>query len=84
MAEAVAKPDYRGCAFTRAGVEARPGSSVKAMCDESRAWSLALFADLAKQAGAADPDRAAQQMGPPCKRDVGLDSIGLDSVCLGR
>src|ERR1700678_1922385 len=62
MAETVAKADFRGCAFTRAGVEARPGSSVKAMCDESRAWSLALFADLAKQAGAADPDRLAQQL----------------------
>jgi AcrR family transcriptional regulator len=62
MAETVAKPDFRGCAFARAGAEARPGSSVKAMCDESRAWNLALFADLAKQAGAADPDRVAQQL----------------------
>ena len=61
MAEAVAKADYRGCAFARASAEARPGSSIKAMCDESRAWNLALFADLAKQAGAADPDRLAQQ-----------------------
>src|SRR6204780_779168 len=51
MAEAAAKPDFRGCAFARAGAEARPGSSVKAMCDESRAWNLALFTDLAKEAG---------------------------------
>jgi AcrR family transcriptional regulator len=62
MAEAVAKPDFRGCAFARASAEARPGSSVKAMCDESRAWNLALFADLAKQAGAAEPERVAQQL----------------------
>src|ERR1700679_3412599 len=62
MAEAAAKPDFRGCAFARAGAEARPGSSVKAMCDESRARNLALFADLATQAGAADPDRVAQQL----------------------
>jgi AcrR family transcriptional regulator len=62
MAETTAKPDFRGCAFTRAGAEARPGSSVKAMCDESRAWNLALFADLAKQAGASDPDRVAQEL----------------------
>jgi AcrR family transcriptional regulator len=62
MAEAVAKPDFRGCAFARASAEARPGSSVRAMCDESRAWNLALFADLAKQAGATDPDRVAQQL----------------------
>src|SRR6202050_2070153 len=62
MAEAAAKPGFRGCAFARASAEARPGSSVKTMCDESRAWNLALFADLAKQAGAADPDRVAQQL----------------------
>jgi AcrR family transcriptional regulator len=62
MAEAAAQPDFRGCAFARASAEARPGSSVKAMCDESRAWNLALFADLAKEAGAADPDRVAQQL----------------------
>jgi len=62
MAEAAAKPDFRGCAFARASAEARPGSSAKAACDESRAWNLALFADLARQAGAADPDRVAQQL----------------------
>jgi AcrR family transcriptional regulator len=60
--QSTAKPDFRGCPFGRAAAEARPGSSVKAMCDESRAWNLALFADLAKQAGAADPDRVAQQL----------------------
>src|SRR5271170_7872914 len=57
MAEAAAAPGFRGCAFARASAEARPGSSVKAMCDVSRAWNLALFADLAQQAGADDPDR---------------------------
>jgi AcrR family transcriptional regulator len=62
MAEAAAKADFRGCAFARASAEARPGTSVKAMCDQSRAWNLALFADLAKLAGAADPDRVAQQL----------------------
>src|SRR5271156_6486083 len=62
MAEVAANPDFRGCAFARASAEARPGSSVKAMCDESRAWMLGLFADLARQAGAADPDRVAQQL----------------------
>jgi AcrR family transcriptional regulator len=62
MAEAAAQPDFRGCAFARASAEARPGTSVKAMCDQSRAWNLALFADLAKQAGVADPDRLAQRL----------------------
>lgn len=62
MAEAAAKPGFRGCAFARASAEARPGTSVKAICDSSRAWNLDLFADLAKQAGAANPDRLAQQL----------------------
>ncbi len=62
MAETAAQGDYRGCAFARASAEARPGSSVKAMCDESRAWNLALFADLAREAGAADPDRVAREL----------------------
>ena len=62
VAESVARPDYRGCPFARASAEARPGSSVKTVCDESRAWNLALFADLARQAGATDAERTAQQL----------------------
>ena len=62
MAEAVARADYRGCAFARASAEARPGSSVKVACDESRAWNLALFAELAREAGASDPQGLAQQL----------------------
>jgi AcrR family transcriptional regulator len=62
VVEAAAKSDFRGCAFARASAEARPGSSVKAMCDESRAWNLALFADLAKEAGATNPEGVAQQL----------------------
>ena len=62
VAESVARPDYRGCPFARASAEARPGSSVKTVCDESRAWNLALFADLARQAGATDAERTSQQL----------------------
>ena len=62
VAESVARPDYRGCPFARASAEARPGSSVKTVCDESRAWNLALFADLARQAGTSDAERTAQQL----------------------
>jgi AcrR family transcriptional regulator len=62
MAETAAQPNFRGCAFARASAEVRPGSTVRAVCDESRAWNLALFADLAEQAGAAEPDRVAQQL----------------------
>ena len=62
MAETAAQPNFRGCAFARASAEVRPGSTVRAVCDESRAWNLALFADLAEQAGAAEPNRVAQQL----------------------
>jgi AcrR family transcriptional regulator len=62
VADLVTRPDYRGCPFARASAEARPDSSVKTVCDESRAWNLALFADLARQAGASDADRTAQQL----------------------
>lgn len=62
VADLVTRPGYRGCPFARAGAEARPDSSVKTVCDESRAWNLALFADFARQAGASDADRTAQQL----------------------
>jgi len=55
FAEAAANPKFSGCAFARAGAEARPGSSVKAAVDESRAWTLTLFTQLAAEVGAADP-----------------------------
>jgi AcrR family transcriptional regulator len=62
MAELVAEPSFRGCAFVRASAEARAGSSVKAVCDESRLWIRALFTDLARDAGAVDPERLAAQL----------------------
>jgi AcrR family transcriptional regulator len=61
-AELVAEPNFRGCAFVRASAESRAGSSVKGVCDESRSWMRALFTDLARNAGAVDPDRLAAQL----------------------
>jgi AcrR family transcriptional regulator len=62
LSELVAQPEFRGCAFARASAEARPGSSARVVCDESRAWQLALFTDLLRQAGARDPESVAQQL----------------------
>src|SRR3984885_7187752 len=62
MAEAAAQPDYRGCALARASAEARPGSTGKAMWEGAGPSALPLFAGLANQAGAADPDRVALQL----------------------
>ena len=62
MGELFKESNFRGCAFVRASAEVRPGSSVKTVCDDSRAWLRSLFTDLAKDAGAARPERLAQQL----------------------
>lgn len=62
MGELFKESNFRGCAFVRASAEVRPGSSVKTACDDSRAWLRSLFTDLAKDAGAARPERLAQQL----------------------
>jgi AcrR family transcriptional regulator len=62
MGELMADPKYRGCAFIRASAEPRPGSSVKMVCEESRAWTRTLFTELAKEAGARDPESLGQQL----------------------
>jgi AcrR family transcriptional regulator len=62
MAELFADPGFRGCAFLRASAEGPPDKRVKSVCRESRAWLRGLFAELAEAAGAADPQRLAQQL----------------------
>lgn len=62
MAETIAQPGYRGCAFVRAGAEAKPGSVVKQVCAESRAWTLSLFTGLARDAGVADAEALGRQL----------------------
>ena len=62
LADSLAEPNYRGCAFVRASAEMRVGSSAKTVCDDSRAWLRALFTDLAKQAGATRPAALAKQL----------------------
>ena len=62
LAETVARPNYRGCAFQRAGAEAGAGSSVKRACDDSRAWLRGQFTELAHAAGAPDPESLGRQL----------------------
>jgi len=62
MGELFAEPGFRGCAFLRASAEARPGSSVKRVCEDSRGWTKALFTDLATAAGVPEPAALAQQL----------------------
>ena len=61
LGELFAEPGFRGCAFLNASAESPPGSPAEEVSRESRAWVLSLFAELAREAGAADPERLAQQ-----------------------
>ncbi|MEU0971019.1 TetR/AcrR family transcriptional regulator [Streptomyces sp. NPDC005917] len=53
---------YRGCAFVAASAEARQGSAIEEVSDAYRAWVRALFTDLARGAGAPDPEGLAHQL----------------------
>ncbi|MFJ4855495.1 TetR/AcrR family transcriptional regulator [Streptomyces sp. NPDC088730] len=56
------RPDFHGCAFVRAGAEASPGGLVQEAADSFRGWMRGLFARLAAEAGAADPDALGHQL----------------------
>ena len=62
LGELIAQPGFKGCAFVKAGSDARPGSSVRGVCDDSRQWMRALFTGLAEEAGAPDPQALARQL----------------------
>src|SRR5438309_3254797 len=55
-------PGFRGCAFARASAEAREGTSIEEVSEGHRAWLRSLFRDLAKEAGAPDPEDLARQL----------------------
>lgn len=56
LGEAASQPGYRGCAFVRAGADANSSDSVKSACEESRAYMRGKFTELAREAGATDPE----------------------------
>ena len=62
LGERFTEPDFRGCAFVNASAETRPGSLVEHASDVARAWVVDLFADLARQAGVAEPGPLARQL----------------------
>jgi hypothetical protein len=62
LAETAARPNYRGCAFQRAGAEAGAGSSIRRACDDGRAWLRGQFTELARAAGAPDPKSLGAQL----------------------
>ena len=62
LGESFAEPGFRGCAFVNASAEARPGSPIEEVSDESRAWVRSLLVELGQAAGAADPERLGRQL----------------------
>jgi len=59
--ETFTDPTFRGCAFVAASAES-PGESVSSAADDYRGWLRGLFTDLAREAGAADPELLARQL----------------------
>lgn len=62
LAESLSQPNYHGCAFVNASAEARPGSPIETAVDGYRGWLRGLLTQLAREAGAADPEQLAWQL----------------------
>ncbi|MEA2642739.1 MAG: hypothetical protein QOF51_4133, partial [Chloroflexota bacterium] len=60
--ESFVEPGFRGCAFIGARAESPAGGAVEEMADAYRTWLRSMFIDLAREAGAADPEHLAQQL----------------------
>jgi AcrR family transcriptional regulator len=60
--EIFAEPGFRGCAIVTATAEVADGSVIDTAADQYRAEMLALFTELAREAGAANPARLAKQL----------------------
>jgi len=56
------EPGFRGCAFARANAEAPEGTSTEEVSETHRAWLRSLFVDLARDAGARDPEELGRQL----------------------
>jgi AcrR family transcriptional regulator len=56
------EPGFRGCAFARANAEAPEGTSAEEISENHRDWLRSLFRDLARDAGARDPEQLALQL----------------------
>ncbi len=63
LGERTADPSYRGCAFINATAEGPRGSTkVTQVCTDSRAWVRELLVELARDAGARDPETLGRQL----------------------
>lgn len=62
LAETLAQPGFRGCAFIMANAERPGGDRSKPVSDVYRQWIRELLLRLAREAGAASPSALAQQL----------------------
>jgi AcrR family transcriptional regulator len=62
LGELAVQPGFRGCAFVRAGADASSSDRVKTVCEESRAFILGKFTDLAGEAGISEPELLGKQL----------------------
>jgi AcrR family transcriptional regulator len=63
LAELIATPGFRGCAFYNASAESvAEGGAVEQASNAYRAWTRGLFTQLARDAGAVDPPALADQL----------------------
>ncbi|QXC59224.1 TetR/AcrR family transcriptional regulator [Aquihabitans sp. G128] len=58
----IAQPGFQGCAFVNASAEADEGTAATEVSREVRAWTRALFTELATAAGAAEPAAVGRQL----------------------
>jgi AcrR family transcriptional regulator len=62
LGEVFADPSFRGCAFMKASAEAPVGEKIRDVCNEYRSWLLNLLTQLAREAGADDPEELAKHL----------------------
>jgi AcrR family transcriptional regulator len=62
LADITSQPGFRGCAFLRAGADADADGKVKKACDESRGFLRTQFVELAREAGATNPEALGRQL----------------------
>jgi AcrR family transcriptional regulator len=63
LADRASEPTFRGCAFINARAEGgRREDKVTRVCAATRAWLRGLFTELARDAGAADPEALGGQL----------------------
>lgn len=63
LRDRVTEPDFRGCAFVRAGSEGpQDNGKVTEVCRAARVWTRDLLLGLARDFGAQNPERLAQQL----------------------